>query len=68
MTPMPPATSASAFSSVPIPTDAPFRETADDRRYWVLQFDYQNCYTCAPCDQEVNLSETVRTRFTSEYL
>ena len=32
----------------------PFRILSPKSVYWVLQFDYQNCYTCVRCDQEVN--------------
>ena len=42
------------FASISILTDAPFPQNCPKSVHWVLQFDYQNCYTCARCDQEVN--------------
>ena len=33
---------------------SPFPHIGPKSVYWMLQFDYRNCYTCGRCDQEVN--------------
>jgi hypothetical protein len=64
----PAATTDSVFVSMKILTDAPSPDAAHDWRYWVLQSEYQKCYTCATCDQEAIAATLIGTRFTSEFL
>jgi hypothetical protein len=50
----PAAPTDTAVASMSNLTDAPFPHADPKSIYWVLQFDCQNCYTCARCDQAVN--------------
>ena len=64
----PAAPTDTAVAAMSILTDNPFPHSDPKSIYRVLQFDCRNCYTCARCDQAVNNSDGIGTRFTSEYL